>query len=71
MKNWNCENDKCIDPNGEVRLLPTGGDGNAILCYTCYLHEMEYRRSRNWELSADCKFKLPAWESLKVYKIKL
>lgn len=60
----------------EVRVLPTGGDSNAILCFSCYRREMNFRQERNSEqagrfgwpvLSESAKFKLPAWESLKVY----
>lgn len=67
MKNPNCDNDKCHSSTGEVRVLPTGGDGNAILCFGCFLHEIAWRRERNRELSKECQFKLPSWESLKVY----
>jgi hypothetical protein len=31
MKNPNCDNDKCRERAGEVRLLPTGGGGNATV----------------------------------------
>lgn len=67
MKNPNCDNDKCTMPNGEVRVLPTGGGGNAILCRTCFHHEIRFRTHRNEILREDCKFKLPRWEDLKVY----
>lgn len=67
MKNNNCDNDKCIDPKGEVRVLPTGGEGNAILCHTCYLHELRWRRERNHDLAPANRFKLPQWETLKIY----
>jgi hypothetical protein len=66
-KNPNCDNDKCRASLGEVRLLPTGGGGNAILCYACYEHEMRYRRSRNMDLAVREPFDTPPWESLKVY----
>jgi len=64
MKNPNCDNDKCMSATGEVRVLPTGGDSNAILCWACYKHEMAFRRDRNRELAAECRFDLPDWESL-------
>jgi hypothetical protein len=67
MKNNNCDNDKCLHANGEVRVLPTGGQGNAILCHACFNHELDFRRDRNRDLSHDCRFALPAWESLKPY----
>lgn len=49
------------------RVLPTGGDSNAILCHRCYLKEMAYRSERNKELGSFAQFTLPAWQSLKVY----
>ena len=52
---------------GEVRVLPTGGDGNAILCRNCFNREIEYRVERNRDLSPDCRFALPAWGSLEIY----
>jgi hypothetical protein len=67
MKNPNCDNYKCLHPHSEVRLLPTGGDSNAILCRTCFEHELHFRRQRNRDLSLDCRFDLPSWDSLKVY----
>lgn len=65
--NPNCSNDKCHCNNGEVRILPTGGDSNAILCRDCFDYEMAWRRDRNKDLSEDCKFKLPMWSELGVY----
>ena len=53
---------------GEVRVFPTGGDSNAILCRSCFWREIDYRMDRNKELGDAYKFKLPAWETLKVYK---
>lgn len=63
--NPNCDGTHCEQADGEVRLLPTGGDGNAILCYACYLHEMAYRKDLvKGQMPPD----LPAWKSLKVYE---
>lgn len=67
MSNPNCDNDKCLSATGEVRVLPTGGDGNLILCRACFEHELRFRVTRNRYLSPDCRFALPSWESLKVY----
>ena len=64
-KNWNCENDKCRDPKGEVRLLPSGGDGNSILCRPCFNHEITYRQGR---IADGVPFDLPKWGDLKVYE---
>lgn len=52
---------------GEVRVLPTGGEGNAILCKSCFHRELAWRKERNRELSKDCQFKLPEWDSLNIY----
>jgi hypothetical protein len=65
MKNPNCDNIHCTKANGEVRLLPTGGDGNMIVCRSCYEHEMAFRRSFS---KRGVKPDLPSWESLKVYE---
>lgn len=51
----------------QVRLLPTGSDGNAILCRACYAREMNFRRERNQELDKSCQFDIPHWSSLKIY----
>lgn len=53
--------------NPQVRVLPTGGDSNLIVCRLCYQKEINFRRERNLTLSDDAKFDLPSWESLKVY----
>jgi hypothetical protein len=52
---------------GEVRVLTTGGQSNAILCRECFRREIEYRRERNRELGSEFQFELPAWGSLRVY----
>jgi hypothetical protein len=66
VTNWNCDGSgpHCA---GEVRVLPTGGDSNLILCKNCFNHEIAYREDRNKDLSKDARFKLPTWESLRVY----
>lgn len=66
-KNWNCDNDKCTSPTGEVRKLPTGGGGNLILCHACYVHELRFREERNKELGRDA-FLVPAWVELEAYE---
>jgi hypothetical protein len=63
------------DKHGEtprlVRLLPTSHGplhGNMIVCKTCYLAEMKYRREMvedGWWTKDVTDF--PAWKSLKVY----
>lgn len=68
MQNQNCDGGVCLSSKGEVRVFPTGGGGNAILCKACYFHEIAYRKDRNKDLDKDNQFALPAWDSLKVYE---
>lgn len=65
--NPNCDGGHCASATGEVRLLLTGGDSNAILCQRCFRYELEFRRERNRELSPDCQFALPVWSELETY----
>lgn len=66
MNNPNCDGSGPCH-SGQVRVLPTGGDSNAILCRYCFNREIAFRVDRNRELSKDCQFKLPTWDSLKIY----
>jgi hypothetical protein len=68
IHNPNCDGGYCVSETGEVRVLPTGGDGNAILCRSCFAHEMNWRRERNMELAKENRFQLPRWTDLKVYQ---
>ena len=68
MQNPNCDGGVCLRHNGEVRVLPSGGDSNLILCQACFFHEMNFRRERNKELGAAYQFKLPKWTELKIYQ---
>jgi hypothetical protein len=70
MYNPNCDyaNGKCCVSPSEIRILPLGGEGNIHCCRTHYNHEMVYRRERNKNLSDNCKFDLPPWNSLEIYK---
>ncbi len=54
--------------DGEVRIMPSGGDSNLILCRRCWQHELFYRQDRNRYLGAGMQYKLPAWETAKVYE---
>jgi len=67
--NPNCDGDKCVPlPVAAcVRVLPTGGGSNLILCRACFDHEIRFRRERNRELGDFARFELPAWESLTIY----
>lgn len=69
MQNNMCDGSGPCQP-GEVRLLPLGKNphhGNLILCHHCFLREYAFRVERNTELSKECRFDLPQWDSLKVY----
>lgn len=74
---WNCKAPQAEQNNcdgsgphalGTVKVLPTGGDGNMILCRSCWLAEIRYRKERNRDLGDFAKFDLPTWESGKVYE---
>lgn len=48
--NPNCDGGRCISDNGEVRVLPTGGGGNLLLCRQCFEHEKRAMdRLDNWD----------------------
>ena len=67
VKTYNCGGAHCTTNIGEVRTLPTGGDTNAILCFSCYSHEIKWRKERNKELAEFAKFDIPLWNQLKIY----
>jgi hypothetical protein len=67
IHNPNCDGGQCTRPSGQVRKLPTGGGSNLILCRSCFVHEINYRRERNAELDKDVQFSLPSWDELEVY----
>lgn len=71
MQNPNCDGSgPCSLIDNTVKVLPTGGEGNAILCRLCFTREIQFRRERNKALSKDCQFDLPAWTSLKIYPVE-
>ena len=67
LQNPDCQGAHCQFEQGEVRMLPAGGDSNMILCRACFLHEIQFRKERNWLLEDYAQFKLPLWEDLKIY----
>jgi hypothetical protein len=67
MQNPNCDGGVCLNHKGQVRVLPSGGDSNLILCQACFFHEIAWRKERNKDLCKENHFKLPKWEDLKVY----
>lgn len=69
-QNPNCNHNKCMSPNGEVRILPIiSGKSNAIYCITCFNHEMKWRKERNRILPDYDQFPIPKWEDLEVYTV--
>jgi hypothetical protein len=69
MQNNNCDggtNGDCSS-NPQVRVLPTGGDSNLIVCWRCYGKEIKFRTERNLSLGKREQFDLPKWENLKIY----
>lgn len=65
-ENWNC-NGAGPHASGEVRILPTGGDSNAILCRLCFSREISYRATRNVELGRRAFDTSKRWADCKVY----
>lgn len=68
MQNPNCDGAYCRKAKGEIRVLPTGGDSNALLCHACYLNEIQFRKIRNRTLPKENQFDIPFWENLEIYK---
>jgi hypothetical protein len=64
MTNYNCDGSG-PHSEGEVKLMPTGGSGNLILCHNCWNHELAYRNS---EMGEFAQFDLPLWSQGKVYE---
>ncbi len=63
----NCCGNGPHSTTGEVRVMPSGGDSNLILCRLCWTREIAYRRDRNRSLGDFAQYKLPTWESAKAY----
>ena len=66
--NPNCDGSHCASSTGEVRVLPTGPQSNAILCRTCFAYEVAWRRECNKAIALSAQFALPEWSSLAVYR---
>jgi len=67
-KNNNCDNDKCIEPHGEIRVYPLGGGANLLLCRSCWAHENRYRKERGCETGQLENWPVLQWTSAEVYK---
>lgn len=51
----------------EIRVLPSNGDANTLCGKQGYMREIEHRKYMNQRLGDGQKWKLPAWEDLKIY----
>lgn len=51
----------------ELRVLPLNGDGNILVSRQGLERELKHRIEINAKLADSCKWKLPAWEDLRVY----
>lgn len=60
-------NDDHDRPCSEIRVLPVGGGGNALVGLASYRQEIAFRKGRNRELGDAERFDLPTWDSLRVY----
>lgn len=60
-------NDDHDRPCTEIRVLPVGGGGNALVGLASYRQEIAFRKERNRELGDAERFDLPSWDSLRVY----
>ena len=67
MDNSNCCGSGPHAP-GTVKLMPSGGDSNLILCRHCWHREIAHRSSRNLELGVWAHYELPTWYSGKEYE---
>lgn len=67
VKNDKCDNEYCMESNGEVRVLPIGEDGNLFLCRTCFRHEMSFRREQNGTVPGITPWSIPKWKSLAIH----
>jgi hypothetical protein len=71
MTNWNCDGSG-PHVEGEVKLYPLGGGGNAIFCRACFRRENDYRRMRQskyWanDPAAEINWPMADWDTAKVY----
>jgi len=66
-RNYNCDGSKCISSNGEVRVYPTGGGSNLILCYNCWANENRYRFNKGREYKRPEDWPQVDWVKARVY----
>jgi hypothetical protein len=61
-----CSGSHCTSETSEVRVLPYGGVSDRVLCFACFLYEVNYRRD---EIRYGREFELPAWRDLELYDL--
>lgn len=70
-KNPNCDMQRCLSSEGEVRRLPWSetSDGAYLVCQFCHRLIMSELRRENNDRHPDDMIETPAWESLPVYDV--
>jgi hypothetical protein len=68
-KNYNCDGSHCRQPDGQVRVYPTGAGGNLILCMACFAHENRYRYERAFETRRPEDFPQVDWATAEIYNV--
>ena len=63
-----CDGSRCSKDNGEVRIYPTGGGGNMILCYSCWVYENKFNYRRGVETENPQYFAQHDWNKSKIYR---
>lgn len=66
--NPNCNGNHCLSSHGQVRVLPLPGEASQIFCWSCFAHEINWRRQRNRELHSGARYDLPEWDALEAYE---
>jgi hypothetical protein len=67
-KNYNCDGSHCRHDNGQVRVYPTGGGANLILCQACAAQENLYRFHRGFETGRPDDWPQVNWFRCEVYE---
>lgn len=52
---------------GALKLYPTGGGGNLILCGACWKRENHYRKERGAESGCPENWPTPSWDDAEIY----
>ena len=67
-KNPNCGGAHCSAATGPVKLYPTGGGGNDILCHSCWEHQNAYNRQRVRDGAEAANFPVQDWATAKPFE---